>query len=795
MKDAVLQLAGLAYTSQEQPATGSIAAGELCTLLLTDQEVLDVVLGLHDVRSAQLCRLMPWSDPHPLKLPPPSEALARQLSQSQRSVPGQVPDDDNSLQGDPLLRVWDSMHRAMLLVLAALQSLPIRPHPQHPDPAATTHTSATSQLPPGYHRCSACLLLTLRLVICLAQHCAEQPLDKDLALARLHGTLPGLLLVLSTADTVMWAAGHPEAQAQRVQFVRCLLHLGTKLATSMMDIDPKAGSNSSGRCHPSSRGPASSRGHAKSSDRGHAKSNDTVRFGASLSAGDKLHAPAAYSYGYLALALSSQSAGHRSAKSYVFLAQAWFDVFARQEDAFVVKISITTCPEKEEEAQRQSDILSLLARFLPAFQAAVVAVQLSATIGIVADSMDIVETMPVFFLTCLSAMYVSLYRAVVKLTELMPDWRCRPAVLRAGLRVTTAGALAHHTMVSLLPYVEDNTKMPHTDSKPCWLPATVQRLPDMEQEISVVFFQVTHLWSLVLAQDGMNEPPIGPFRMDDDSIHRITSDRVAVLPSPSSPQLAPLALDLVLGMENTLQMVMRHQDMVWKWPFWNDGNLVQGIVDGYRILLALFGHVIEFLATPSVVGPAGLAAQPASWLPCGNSLVEGWCKQLLAGVCKLMDIATPASATVPLIFKIMLYRGLRGSYKLLLRGQRQAPPSMSPEAERLLSCLTLVLTAMVPQELCLALAGGLTDGVPKLPGLDLTLERERRAMGVALSKLQPEQVWTWQALAAGTPAEATLQGLLSALASLFQVQGLVTPIAPGWRHQRLTVALGEWQES
>ncbi|KAL6755753.1 hypothetical protein V8C86DRAFT_2668305, partial [Haematococcus lacustris] len=82
--------------------------------------------------------------------------------------------------GDPLLRVWDSMHRAMLLVLAALQSLPIRPHPQHPDPAATTHTSTTTQLPPGYHRCSACLLLSLRLVLSLAQHCGEQPLDNDL---------------------------------------------------------------------------------------------------------------------------------------------------------------------------------------------------------------------------------------------------------------------------------------------------------------------------------------------------------------------------------------------------------------------------------------------------------------------------------------------------------------------------------------------------------------------------------------------------------------------------------------
>ncbi|GFH21056.1 hypothetical protein HaLaN_18288 [Haematococcus lacustris] len=251
MKDDVLQLAGPAYSSPEQPddyvrrleaacqllheglrppqatdaqpassspaahivppdatsptpsAAGSISAGELCTLLLTDQELLDVLLALHDIRAAQLCHLMPWSGSHPLKLPLPSEALAQQLSQSQRSVPGSqllafvtALDDDNSLQ--------------------------------HPDPAATTHTSATPQLPPGYHRCSACLLLSLRLAICLAQHCAEQPLGKDLALAQLHATLPGLLLGLSTAMTVMQAAGHPEAQAQHVQFVRCLLHLGTK---------------------------------------------------------------------------------------------------------------------------------------------------------------------------------------------------------------------------------------------------------------------------------------------------------------------------------------------------------------------------------------------------------------------------------------------------------------------------------------------------------------------------------------------------------------------------------------
>ncbi|GFH25953.1 hypothetical protein HaLaN_24008, partial [Haematococcus lacustris] len=72
------------------PSTaGNTAAVELCTLLLTDQEVLDVVLALHDIRIAQLWNLLPWSPHcHTLYSPLPSESLDQQLRHSQRSVPG-----------------------------------------------------------------------------------------------------------------------------------------------------------------------------------------------------------------------------------------------------------------------------------------------------------------------------------------------------------------------------------------------------------------------------------------------------------------------------------------------------------------------------------------------------------------------------------------------------------------------------------------------------------------------------------------------------------------------------------
>ncbi|GFH06180.1 hypothetical protein HaLaN_00767 [Haematococcus lacustris] len=195
----------LSAASPTSSAAGNTAAEELCTLLLIDQEVLDMVLALHDIRTAQLSNLLPSTR---ARLPPPalSGAFARRLSQRQRSassdqlnlfvealerdtivellnlfaplalwscsggvqqswrtsVPG-VP-----MQGDPLLYVWDSMHRAMLLQLEGVD-----------------------------------------------QH-----------LTRLHATLPGLLLGLSTSVTVMQAAGHPDAQAHRLLLLRCIMHLG-----------------------------------------------------------------------------------------------------------------------------------------------------------------------------------------------------------------------------------------------------------------------------------------------------------------------------------------------------------------------------------------------------------------------------------------------------------------------------------------------------------------------------------------------------------------------------------------
>ncbi|KAJ9524205.1 hypothetical protein QJQ45_004990 [Haematococcus lacustris] len=799
-----------AATSPTPSAPGSISAGELCTLLLTDQEVLDVVLALHDIRAAQLCHLMPWPKAHVLKLPPPSKALAQQLSQSQWSVPGSQllsfvsaleRDHDNSLEGDPLLRVWDSMHRAMLLVLAALQSLPIRPHPQHPDPAATTHTSATTQLPPGYHRCSACLLLTLRLASSLAQRCEQQRPDKGLALARLHGTLPGLLLGLSTSVTVMQAAGHPEAQAQRVQFVRCLLHLGPLVIFNMYEdvscfgqdvvawlqdkvtascpdqlarllasspavtgwpgalpakptpLDSHTAEDSPGLGHKSGRC-SSNRGRA----RGREKGSSTGRHVQGWSIGP---------------------ADPAAVNAYAHLAQALCAVLVRQEEELgtTCQAEVTTLgPSPPSPSASSSSLLSVILTVLPrslvVFQACIVAVRIAATISSIA--------FPVSFPAYILDFYVTLCCAWQVMVQLWPDQKCRPAMLRLMARTAAAGAHAYTTLALLLG------RAAYHGSDPSLL-LGLSRMPEPEQSLSIMMARVCQMWILLLAPPGRSGQLSGAWYLQSDGQCGVANDNASsgkekVLDQPpSAQQLAPLALDLVWGMEGMLQMTQQHWRTFQTVVIEETGTNTFTFFASCGMSLDLFGRVIEVLALSSVVGPAGLAAQPASWLPCGNSLVEGWCTRLLDRVCHLLCITTPGLEGSRDRTRFMGCRVLADSHKFLLLGRQQAPTSMSPEAERLLSCLTLVLTVALPLDTWLAVA-------PSLPAAEV--KRVEQAIRYWLIRVEPEHVWSWQALAAGTPAEASLADLLQGAAKKLQLPHLVAPAPQGWQTGRLTLDRG-----
>ncbi|KAJ9524206.1 hypothetical protein QJQ45_004989 [Haematococcus lacustris] len=676
-------------------------------------------------------------------------------------------DHKNSLEGDPVLRVWDSMHRAMLLVLAALRSFPIRPHPQHPDPAATTlaHTSTTTQLPPGYHRCSACLLLSLRLAICLAQHCVEQRSKNDLAPARLHSTLRGLLLGLSTAMTVMQAAGHPEAQAQRSQFVSCLVRLmlvmgafsgDGELARAMARLhdkvttycpdqlarllasspavtgwpgalpakpspmDSHTAEDSPGLGHKSGRC-SSNRG--RGNGRGREKGSSTVR-----------HLQGCSAAGAAELA---------ALNAYAHLAQALCAVLGRQEEELG-----TTC---------QAEVRAVR-RFL----------SLAATISSAA--------FPASFPAGILDFYVALCRALQEMVELWSDQRCRPAMLRMLARSAVAGAHAYMTLA--LDGAPDHGSEPRPLSG---FPPT----PELKQTSSTMMARVCYMWILLLAPPGRNDQLSGTYSRRDGQC-RVADDNARDMPKvlhqpPSAQQLAPLALDLVWGMEGMLQMTQQQWRTFQTVAIMEIGRNTFTFFGACGTSLDLFGRVIEVLATPSVVGPAGLAAQPASWLPCGNSLVEGWCTRLLDRVCHLLCITTPGLKGSQDDTRFMGCRALADSHKFLLLGQQQAPPSMSPEAERLLACLTLVLTVALPLDTWLAVA-------PSLPAAEV--KRVEQAIRYSLIRTEPQQVWTWQALAAGTPAAASLADLLQGAAKKLQLPHLVAPAPQGWQTGRLTLDRG-----
>ncbi|KAJ9524384.1 hypothetical protein QJQ45_008582 [Haematococcus lacustris] len=201
------------------------------------------------------------------------------------------------------------------------------------------------------------------------------------------------------------------------------------------------------------------------------------------------------------------------------------------------------------------------------------------------------------------------------------------------------------------------------------------------------------------------------------------------------------------------------------------------------IMLVLCGHVIKVLADPAAVGPSGLAAQPASWLPCGNSLVEGWCSQLLARVCQLFYINSHTLKGPPDHIWMSGCQAIAGSHMFLFQVQEQAPTSMSPEAERLLSCLTLVLTVALPLDTWLAAA-------PSLPAAGSKVSENTSAIHDVLACVEPEQVWSWQALAAGTPAEPSLASVLQGAANKLQLPHLVAPAPRGLQPGRLTLDRG-----
>ncbi|KAL6755807.1 hypothetical protein V8C86DRAFT_178453 [Haematococcus lacustris] len=443
-----------------------------------------------------------------------------------------------------------------------------------------------------------------------------------------------------------------------------------------------------------------------------------------------------------------------------------------------------------------SGILGVLPRCLAVYQNAAAVVRLAATVGVDRASFkDVLDAS----LSGIVGMTGCLYLIQVQLMKLLPDWRRRQDIVRAALRTASAGAHMHNSLslLTLPPKYEDVTSS--RGSKPRSIPPQMNRTPALDEAFKGAMRGLSDLWLRVLTGEKAEIKALHLARtlMQEQLVPPVLLHEEASLRPPSAQQLAPLTLDLVWGMEGMMQMMHHHQRMslrqpsqevnIQRWLTGTQCETLQQLLTGARVLLVLFGHVINVLAEPAAVGPAGLAAQPASWLPCGNSLVEGWCTRLLARVCQLLCITSPSVPGVPTPMVLLVCIELINMYKHLLDGVHQAPPSMSPEAERLLACVVMVVTVVVPLDLCVADV----QPLPHVREAPCCMESYRdAAVYTLLSGVEAEQVWIWQALAAGTPAEASLASVLQGAANKLQLPHLVAPAPQGWQPGRLALDTG-----
>ncbi|GFH10099.1 hypothetical protein HaLaN_05350, partial [Haematococcus lacustris] len=538
MREEILQLAGPAYTSRVQPgvyvrrleaacqllhrklqpssiaaaqtdssrpaahndppagapptpsAAGNTTAVELCTLLLTDQEVLDVVLALHDIRIAQYSELLPWSrHRHTLYLPMPSESLDQQLRHSQRSVPG-----------SQLSRFISRLEHATRMELNGVDQL----------------------------------------------------------LTRLHATLPGLLLGLSTAVSVMQAAGHPEAQAHRLLLLRCILHMGplqlrmmaemgwynTKDIKEQLDVKPTTSCpDHLARLLASSPAVTGWPGPlpAKLSPM---NSNSTAA--ARQESWNELQADASC----LATAALRVMAGEYHCLKYM---ARILSAASAPSHLGVVAPGHQTTPLSASSSPLLSVVLSVLPRSLVLLQCTVAAVRLGATL----DNRFTPDEFP----GCFRDSYTLLCEVLRLMVELWPDVRCRPAMLRLLVRTAAVGADGYSTLAMLVDGAPDYKAETRLLSGLMRTPELKARTPELKDILLDTLDRVCSVW-VTLLMPHCEAEPLSDMRIRLNECHQQGQNATGSAACgrkevhkqpPSAQQLAPLALDLVWGMDGMLQ--------------------------------------------------------------------------------------------------------------------------------------------------------------------------------------------------------------------------------------------------
>ncbi|KAL6755787.1 hypothetical protein V8C86DRAFT_2668830, partial [Haematococcus lacustris] len=134
---------------------------------------------------------------------------------------------------------------------------------------------------------------------------------------------------------------------------------------------------------------------------------------------------------------------------------------------------------------------------------------------------------------------------------LCPDWRCRPTVLRLLVRTAAAGAHAYSALALLLdgaPHYEAETRFLSGLKR---TPELKALSPVLEAILSDTLECVCSGWVFLLLPLEESEQALSS---QSAEIYASRNQEEVLHQPPSAQQLAPLALDLVWGMEGMVQV-------------------------------------------------------------------------------------------------------------------------------------------------------------------------------------------------------------------------------------------------
>ncbi|KAJ9515505.1 hypothetical protein QJQ45_016501 [Haematococcus lacustris] len=769
-------------------------AQQLCSLFLTDPDMLDVLLALHDIRAAQLRSACP---PLILRLGRVTETCSKwdvptasmaQFCKDSLHVDGTVRFINPAIAD---FFAWDSLCIITDILLAVVQSIPHKAQPSSPaslqvtasQPSSSTWSTNPSQLAPGFVRCTAALNLNLRLAAAQAVQARHDLPCHRANMSMVHTVLGSWLRGLCVAQTVLLAARHSQWEQQRAEAVSSLLILVQGLSTDLDvwpvnhdDLKPLYSAKGVSTWHPGLwlRNLASSPittgwpGQLPAAKRQSTRTQLDLRVwnsyahichalttlalqqphpleGMKLFTNHPPEQPEALAHRYIecvgaAAAMLAREDRSLERLSEALRAPAQRPSLSRASSTPPAPARRCACGYCQDPRCPRNCLAALAPAMLPVLHRAVTVASGSAVLlrlTLLASSRQEPDiALGLATQVCIKKLCDVCGQCCQLLAALHAEKVEGPGSLgmcRLNLQNTVAAA---HCLVSFMQL------------------ASPLAMKGVVPGVSWPTHMVTppHLGSFV----GENWGRL------PESVYMISA-KTSEMCTATNRLVAHCPLDVLQATELVLQglegvcaqsardtspsaLVEREVLLAWCWA-----------------PLRLLVLSVQLLHDRGLVGPAGLEARPAAWLPPGQQLIRSWCFRLALRACQVADLLQLASSTTA---EVVMCSGPTDVSQLLRH------PPMQPDTQRALALVVTTLGVAVP-----------LLAVPKLV-VEAACGNSVLAMALIglcdhLAKVPQQHVHKWRADVAGTCGEPLFAKAMDAVAAKLQLPHLTAAAAEG----------------